>query len=209
MFQINSETFAAAVVEYGSIDQYLTEMAKPSTWGDGITIEAAARLYKHPFIILLSHSNKQIEISYSSDSELTPQPQPLCIGYCDNNSNPNLELAMMRSRNHYVSLFKKAQILPVVIGLKENGQVQMPSGCDKSFHTVAETSFFHSSTISTASQPVNVTKAESLSDLQSDEGSTQATSLATDDHDSSISIPARCWLNPTTDIWQRKHKTCP
>lgn len=66
---------------------YLDAMQKEGTWGDGIVLSAAARLYDQPIVIVMSNGHFQsIDTAVSS-----PEAEPMRLGMVS---------------NHYVSILK-------------------------------------------------------------------------------------------------------
>ena len=82
--------------ENGGFENYLQAMSRSSTWGDGIVLESAVRLYGRPITLFLSKSStKPMELF---PPEMNNMADMIYLGYTE--TLPNT------TRNHYVSLTK-------------------------------------------------------------------------------------------------------
>ena len=88
----------SVVQQVGGFEQYLTTMAKPGTWGDGLTLSGAAQLYRRNIKVVCSDGSVFTVDGPPADSQ--PNTEPLTIGYFGTKAGLH--------QYHYVSLSLRA-----------------------------------------------------------------------------------------------------
>ena len=94
------------IVGFDTNDEYLTEMEKDSTWGDGIILSTAYHCYQRPVKILYADTDKNntqpedITIGTEEDGHVTP----IYLGFLDVTLGTTCSSNTVGVPNHYVSL---------------------------------------------------------------------------------------------------------
>jgi len=70
------------VDDVGGFEKYIEKMSKPGTWGDGVILAAAARLYQRS-VIVITEDGKRITTEVS-DRKANPV-NPMYLGYIKGN----------------------------------------------------------------------------------------------------------------------------
>ena len=83
----------------GGFENYLKNMSKAGTWGDGVTLAAAACLYQRPITIITDTNSK---FTINSPTATDKNAEPLLLGYTGTLDN--------QLQNHYVALSQKARM---------------------------------------------------------------------------------------------------
>jgi len=88
----------SVVQHIGGFEQYLTTMAEPGTWGDGLTLSGAAQLYRRNIKVVCSDGSVFTIDGPPADFQLNTEP--ITIGYFGTNAGLH--------QYHYVSLSLRA-----------------------------------------------------------------------------------------------------
>ena len=115
----------------GNFDSYLTKMSMNGTWGDGLTLAAAASIYCRAITIITdSGATFTVEPSSTTSVSADSSNEPMLLGYigsCD---------SVMR--NHYVALLTKVSNDPTISSdVDINGDSLVPEGGDGQAPTAA------------------------------------------------------------------------
>lgn len=82
------------VLGFHSVDDYLTNMERAETWGDGIMLSAASIYFNRPIKVLHSSNQYASDTSLVIDNGSSSSDKPIFLGYVGCGSKAN----------HYVSL---------------------------------------------------------------------------------------------------------
>jgi len=99
---------------FDSFIDYLSEMEKERTWGDGIMLSAASMCYKRP-VAVLYQSNPSTDSNTDNDkptvivigNEYSDSP-PMYLGLVNSSATTTQQFTHRTERDHYVSLISSS-----------------------------------------------------------------------------------------------------
>lgn len=103
-----------ALQEDGGLESYLSKMSLKRTWGDGLMIEAAMRLYNRPIIVMISGKSQNRELSQTKVTYpgIDPKSLPMFLGYTSLTKQS-------KTQTHYVSLLDNKCALDIKVGTSD------------------------------------------------------------------------------------------